>query len=34
MEGKDSGKKLEDSQPPISHLQVSGEDLTQLISYL
>jgi hypothetical protein len=32
MEGKDSGKKPEDSQS--SNLQVSGEDLTQLISYL
>jgi hypothetical protein len=32
MEGKDSGKKPEDSQS--SYLQVSGEDLTQLISYL
>jgi hypothetical protein len=32
MEGKDSAKKLEDSQS--SNLQVSGEDLTQLISYL
>jgi hypothetical protein len=32
MEGKDSGKKLEDSQS--SNLQVSGKDLTQLISYL
>jgi hypothetical protein len=32
MEGKDSGKKLEDS--PSSNLLVSSEDLTQLISYL
>jgi hypothetical protein len=32
MEGKDSGTKPEDSQS--SNLQVSGEDLTQLISYL
>jgi hypothetical protein len=32
MEGKDSGKKPEDSQS--SNLQGSGEDLTQLISYL
>jgi hypothetical protein len=32
MEGKDSGKNPEDSQS--SNLQVSGEDLTQLISYL
>jgi hypothetical protein len=32
MEGKDSGKKTEDSQLP--NLLVSGEDLTQLISYL
>jgi hypothetical protein len=32
MEGKDSGKKPEDSQS--SNLQVSSEDLTQLISYL
>jgi hypothetical protein len=32
MEGKDSGKKLEDSQS--SNLQVSGKDLIQLISYL
>jgi hypothetical protein len=32
MEGKESGKKPEDSQS--SHLQVSSEDLTQLISYL
>jgi hypothetical protein len=32
MRGKDSGKKPEDSQS--SSLQVSGEDLTQLISYL
>jgi hypothetical protein len=32
MEGKDSGKKSEDSQP--SNSQVSGEDLTKLISYL
>jgi hypothetical protein len=34
MEGKDSGKKPEDSQSSTPHLQVSGEDLTQLISYL
>jgi hypothetical protein len=32
MEGKDSGKKPEDSQS--SNLQVSGEELTLLISYL
>jgi hypothetical protein len=32
MEGKDSGKKSEDSQS--SNSQVSGEDLTKLISYL
>jgi hypothetical protein len=32
MEDKDSGKKPEDF--PSSNLQVSGEDLTQLISYL
>jgi hypothetical protein len=32
MEGKDSGKKPEDSQS--SNLQASSEDLTQLISYL
>jgi molybdate-binding protein len=32
MEGKDSGKKPEDS--PSSNLLVSSEDLTQLISYL
>jgi hemin uptake protein HemP len=32
MEGKDSGKKPEDSQS--SNLQVRGEDLIQLISYL
>jgi 5-methylcytosine-specific restriction endonuclease McrBC regulatory subunit McrC len=32
MEGKESGKKPEDSQS--SNLQVSSEDLTQLISYL
>jgi hypothetical protein len=32
MEGKDSGKKPEDSKS--SNLQVSSEDLTQLISYL
>jgi hypothetical protein len=32
MEGKESGKKLEDFQS--SNLQVSSEDLTQLISYL
>jgi hypothetical protein len=32
MEGKDNGKKPEDSQS--SNLQVSGKDLTQLISYL
>jgi hypothetical protein len=32
MEGKNSGKKPEDSQS--SNLQVSGKDLTQLISYL
>jgi hypothetical protein len=32
MEGKDSGKKPKDSHS--SNLQVSGEDLTQLISYL
>jgi hypothetical protein len=32
MEGKDNGKKSEDSQS--SNLQVSGEDLTKLISYL
>jgi hypothetical protein len=32
MEDKDSGKKSEDSQS--SNLQVSGEDLTQLIYYL
>jgi hypothetical protein len=32
MEGKGSGKKPEDSQS--SNLQVSGKDLTQLISYL
>jgi hypothetical protein len=32
MEGKDSGKKPEDSQS--SNSQVSGEDLTKLISYL
>jgi hypothetical protein len=32
MEGKDSGKKPEDFQS--SNLQVSGKDLTQLISYL
>jgi hypothetical protein len=31
MEDKDSGKKPEDF--PSSNLQVSGEDLTQLISY-
>jgi hypothetical protein len=32
MEGKDNGKKSEDSQS--SNSQVSGEDLTKLISYL
>jgi hypothetical protein len=32
MEGKESGKKPEDSQS--SNLQVSSKDLTQLISYL
>jgi hypothetical protein len=32
MEGNNSGKKPKDSQS--SNLQVSGEDLTQLISYL
>jgi hypothetical protein len=32
MEGKESGKKPEDFQS--SNLQVSSEDLTQLISYL
>jgi hypothetical protein len=32
MEGKESGKKPENSQS--SNLQVSSEDLTQLISYL
>jgi hypothetical protein len=32
MEGKEGGKKPEDS--PSSNLQVSGEDLTHLISYL
>jgi hypothetical protein len=32
MEGKDSGKKPKDSQS--SNLQVSSEDLTQLISFL
>jgi hypothetical protein len=32
MEGKDGGKKPEDSLS--SNLQVSGKDLTQLISYL
>ena len=32
MEGKDSGKNFKDSQP--SYLQVSSDDLTQLISYL
>jgi hypothetical protein len=32
MEGKESGKKPEDSQS--SNLQVNSEDLTQLISYL
>jgi hypothetical protein len=32
MESKDCGKKPKDSQS--SNLQVNGEDLTQLISYL
>jgi hypothetical protein len=32
MEGKNSGKKSEDSQS--SNLQISGKDLTQLSSYL
>jgi hypothetical protein len=32
MEGKESGKKPEDSQS--SNLKVNSKDLTQLISYL